>query len=108
MSPFFAVIFGSQRTSDINDAYEQMAARMVELAQQEEAFISLESVRSVDGRGITISYWKSLEGIQKWKRNCEHLEAQEKGKSLWYSSYSVRVCQVLRSYDFDSKEGSTI
>lgn len=44
-----------------------MSARMQELAQQQPGFLRLESVRSPDGTGITISYWEDLASIRAWK-----------------------------------------
>jgi heme-degrading monooxygenase HmoA len=47
---------------------------------------------------IAISYWETLEQISQWKQNALHLEAQQKGRNLWYSSYTVEVVELLRSY----------
>ena len=93
--PYYAVIFTSLRTEG-DDGYSQTAQRMEELAVQQPGFLGIESVRNV--LGITVSYWSSLEAIQNWKKNLEHLEAQKKGKEKWYSSYRIRVCKVEREY----------
>ncbi len=63
---YYAVIFTSTRT-EVEDGYAEMAIKMVELAKIQSGFIGLESARSEIG--ITVSYWKSLEDIQKWKAN---------------------------------------
>jgi len=54
--PYFAVVFTSQRTADDPEGYELMAERMVELAAQQPGFLGIESARSDDGVGITVSY----------------------------------------------------
>jgi len=51
--------------------------------------------------GITVSYWDSLEAIQKWKHNVEHTEVREKGRTLWYKKYQLRICKVERDYGFE-------
>jgi heme-degrading monooxygenase HmoA len=94
---YYAVIFTSTRT-EIEDGYAEMAIKMVELAKIQSGFIGLESARSEIG--ITVSYWKSLEAIQKWKANLDHIEAQEKGKTTWYKNYKVRIAKVEREYEF--------
>jgi heme-degrading monooxygenase HmoA len=95
--PYYAVIFSSQR-SDLDDGYEQMAARMMDLASLQPGFLGAESVRSENGFGITVSYWQSIEAITNWKMNAEHQAAQETGKRLWYESYVLRIAKVERAY----------
>lgn len=93
----YAVIFTSVRTNDDN-GYAEMAARMVELAAKQPGFISIESAR--DTIGITVSYWTDLESISNWKRNSEHLMAQQMGRTDWYKGYRVRIAKVEREYSF--------
>lgn len=93
--PYYAVIFTSLRT-EVEAGYEAMAQRMVELAAQQPGFLGVESAR--EGLGITVSYWESEAAIVAWKRNAEHLVAQERGRSHWYAAYHARVCRVEREY----------
>lgn len=95
--PYYAVIFTSQRT-DVEAGYHDTALRMVELAAQQPGYLGVESARSEVG--ITVSYWDSLEAIRHWKRNAEHLIAQERGRNEWYSSYKTRIALVERDYGF--------
>ena len=94
---YYAVIFTSERT-EIDEGYLAMAERMETLAKEQNGFLSVESARSEIG--ITVSYWKDLESIKKWKQNMDHLVAQEKGRSTWYESYTTRICLVEREYSF--------
>lgn len=94
---YYAVIFTSERT-EIEEGYSEMADKMVVLAKEQEGFLGVESARSEIG--ITVSYWKDLESIKKWKQNMEHLVAQQKGRSDWYSSYTTQICLVEREYSF--------
>ena len=95
--PYYAFIFTSEKI-DSDNGYVDMANRMEELAKQQEGFLGIESAR--DGLGITVSYWRDLDSIRKWKMNAEHLQAQEKGKTLWYKNYKTRICLVERDYGF--------
>ncbi|CAM3642885.1 MULTISPECIES: antibiotic biosynthesis monooxygenase [Brevibacillus] len=97
--PYYAVIFTSERTEG-DRGYAEMADEMVRLASIQPGFLGVESAR--EGLGITVSYWESLEAIQKWKQNERHLIAQKKGKSEWYLTYKTRICKVERDYEFDS------
>ena len=67
--PYYAVIFTSIHT-DGDNGYVEMADQMVELAKTQSGFIGVQSVR--EELGITVSYWKDRESIQKWRDNIEH------------------------------------
>jgi len=60
--PYYAVIF-TNTLSDDTTGYEEVANRMVELAEQQPGYLGMESVR--DGLGITVSYWQSLDAIKE-------------------------------------------
>ena len=99
--PYYAVIFSSTNTSNVED-YSEMANRMVELASDQEGFLGIESARNE--LGITVSYWKDLDSIKKWKLNTEHTEAQVKGRKQWYQSYKTRIAKVERDYGFEKEQ----
>jgi heme-degrading monooxygenase HmoA len=96
--PYYAVIFSSQRKTVNQENYELMTERMMELAKEQKGFLGVESVRGLDGLGITISYWESENDIQSWKANGEHRTAQELGRNQWYESFVSRICKVEREY----------
>lgn len=100
MSTYYAVIFTSQRTEQDLEGYGKMSEKMVKLASKQPGFIHVESARDSNGYGITVSYWESLEAIQKWKENTKHQTAQRLGKETWYAEYKVRICKVEREYSF--------
>ena len=95
--PYYAVIFTSERT-DGDRGYGTMAERMVELASKQPGFLGVESARTADGLGITVSYWASEEAIRAWKADVQHTTAQEAGKGTWYADYQVRIARVEREY----------
>ncbi len=94
--PYYAVIFTSIRI-DEDRGYAAMSDRMVELVQQQEGFLGFESARET--LGITVSYWRDEASILAWKAVLEHKEAQEKGKSTWYTGYKIRIAKVERDYE---------
>jgi len=95
--PYYAVIFTSLFSKKVK-GYTEMSNKMEKLAKQQDGFLGMNSARN--DIGITISYWDSLEAIKNWKQQSDHLIAQEKGKSDWYSWYNVKICKVEREYDF--------
>lgn len=103
--PYYAVIFTSRLAQKESAEYGEMAQEMGDLAKKQEGFLGVESVRGEDGCGITVSYWKTLEAIDRWKNDLRHREAQRRGKTEWYSAFSLRVCTVERDRFF-AKSGA--
>ena len=96
-TPYYAVIFTSIRTDGDNE-YDNMSERMVELAKQQDGFLGVESARNEIG--ITVSYWRDLDAIKRWKKNSEHKIARENGRKIWYKSFKTRIAKVESDYDF--------
>ncbi|TDH28507.1 antibiotic biosynthesis monooxygenase [Segetibacter sp. 3557_3] len=95
--PYYAVIFTSLK-NDPSEGYAAMAEKMDALAKVQPGYLGVESARAEIG--ITVSYWKDLDSIRKWKEHSEHLLAQQLGINEWYSAYCVRICLVEREYHF--------
>lgn len=69
------------------------------MARQQDGFLGVESARNEVG--ITVSYWRDLESIKRWKEHAEHSFAREKGRSEWYKSFKTRIAKVERDYGFE-------
>ncbi|MBV6485446.1 MAG: putative protein YqjZ [Flavobacteriales bacterium] len=96
--PYYAVIFTSVKMEN-DEGYNEMAERMVELAQQQPGFLGVESARNEIG--ITVSYWTDLVSIKNWKEHAEHTIAREKGRADWYKAFKTRIAKVERDYGFE-------
>ena len=90
--PYYAVIFTTETSNNL-EGYEDMEKSMSELVSTQDGFLGEDS-----SPGITISYWKDLESIRKWKMDPEHLKAQQKGKEMWYTKFITRIVKVEREY----------
>ena len=101
---YFAAIFTTQRSQSGDDIYEMMASRMVALAQKQPGFLGLESVRSNDGIGITVSYWTDRDAIQKWGKQAEHVSFQAMGRQEFYHWYRIRIAEVFKDQIFISDD----
>lgn len=92
--PYYAVIFTSRRTNNVS-GYEEMSNKTMEMVHGQEGFLGADSWRNEEGIGVTISYWKSLDSIKKWKNHTLHMAAAKlSGKEQWYSEYTIRICKV--------------
>lgn len=103
-----AVIFTNTRTTVDSDGYDGTAARMVELAAESDGFLGIDSVRSADGAGITVSYWRDEEAVAAWRADLEHTAARGAGRERWYEAYTVTVARVERSYAWSSAESMAV
>jgi len=97
--PYYSVIFASQRTEKEN-GYSEMADLLDLLAESQPGFLGVEYARDASGFGITVSYWRDLESIAKWKAQATHMQAQKLGKSDWYAGFELRIAKVERAYNF--------
>lgn len=102
--PYYAVIFTSLQTEDL-EGYGDTSARMIELAAQQPGFLGVESARGDDGLGITVSFWESEEAIANWRKHAEHRLAQEKGRARFYSEFFTRVAKVERARSYTKTHG---
>ena len=94
---YYAVIFTSTQ-NDNTEGYSEMADKMEALAKQQEGYLGMDSAKN--DVGITASYWAILDAIKNWKQQSDHLQAQLKGRSDWYSWYNVKICKMEREYEF--------
>jgi len=93
----FLVIFRA-RTASLDDEYGRVAERMRHLARERYGCLEFLSATAGDEE-IAISYWETEAQIEAWKRDPEHLAAQEAGKSGWYEWYKVQVAEIVREYE---------
>ena len=100
LSGTIAVLFIAQRTNEDSEGYGKAAAAMGTLAQMQPGYLGIDSTRSNDGLGITISYWESETAAIAWRDNPEHSAIRDAGRDRWYANYSLHVASVTRSYDW--------
>lgn len=108
--PYWAVVFTSRRRGGAVPAdpegYGRTAARMEELAADVPGYLGIESARDAEGLGVTVSYWASPQAVARWRRDVEHVAAQDAGRDGWYAHFEVRVARVERAYGWDDGIGS--
>ena len=92
----YVVIFKAKIQS-LDQEYFDTANQLREKALTEFNCQKFEAVSENDFE-IALSYWNSLEDIQAWHKDAEHQVAQRLGKQRWYESFSVEICEVLKSY----------
>lgn len=86
--------------------YLDIAAELRPHLEQIDGFISIERFYSlaVEGKVLSLSFWRDEEAIQEWRNLETHRHAQEKGRGGVFSDYRLRVANVSRDYGMDSRE----
>src|SRR5579871_4610923 len=91
-------IFRSRLREENQQAYQEVAARMHELALKMPGFVSIKTFDAPDGERVSIVEFESETTHNAWRQHPEHLEAQRKGRELFYSEFQVQVCKLERAY----------
>ena len=81
-------------------AYDALNEQMYALVQTLPGFIAANAYASSDGEEVGVIRFASLDALRAWREHPEHVIAQHRGKTEFYASYTVEVCEVARAYDF--------
>jgi heme-degrading monooxygenase HmoA len=97
-------VFRSRLMPGFKDEYVALADRMNQLAQATPGYISHKGFWADDGERETIVEFEHEEGQRAWRTNAEHMAAQRLGRSKYYETYDVQVCNVLQEAHYDRKK----
>jgi heme-degrading monooxygenase HmoA len=81
-------------------AYEALNAQMYELVQTMPGFLGVSGYASPDGDEIGIVRFESLETLRAWREHPDHVITQQRGRTEFYASLQIEVCEVVRAYGF--------
>ena len=92
----YAVIFTSTLSADSRGLRRDPRSGCSNCARGQPGFISADSVRGADGRGMTVCMWESLEAIDAWRApRGARRRPSARASSAWYTDYDLTVCEVL-------------
>ena len=101
-----AVIFEVFPAEGKVQEYLDIAAKLKPVLENIDGFISIErfSSFSVEGKLLSLSFWRDEKAIEEWRNNESHRLAQEKGRDVIFSDYRLRVANVSRDYGMVNRE----
>jgi heme-degrading monooxygenase HmoA len=102
------VVFRSRLRPEVADAYALEAAEIGALAKTQPGILSFKTFTAPDGERVTLAEFDSDESVALWRENARHQKAQQRGKTEFYSEYSVQVCEVLRESSSISVEAISL
>ena len=100
----YAVIFKSKRQDANSDLYYEHNDKLDEKIRSLKGYVKHSGMRHPETReGVTIAYFDSLDAINQWRKDEEHLDAKKLAKSHFYENYSVEITEVIESYGWNSE-----
>lgn len=98
----YAVIFKSKRKDENRELYYQHNDLLDEKIKSLSGYIKHSGIRHPETRdGVTIAYFNSLEAIDQWRNDAEHMDAKKLAKSHFYENYTIEITEVLDAYGWD-------
>ncbi|MEQ1879633.1 MAG: antibiotic biosynthesis monooxygenase [Burkholderiales bacterium] len=97
-------VFRSRLRSEALQAYQPWAARMNELARTMPGYVSHKTFTADDGERVTLVEFESEAAQRAWAIHPEHLDAQHRGRSEFYSEFRIQVCSVVRESRYAQKK----
>ena len=101
----YAVIFKSKRQDANGDLYYEHNDKLDEKIKSLAGYVKHSGMRHPETReGMTVAYFDSLEAIDKWRKDAEHMDAKKLAKSHFYENYSVEITEVIDSYGWNPEK----
>jgi heme-degrading monooxygenase HmoA len=107
-SAMIVTVFRSRLMPGLRDEYVALVDRMIELAQTMPGYISHKGFFAEDGERVTVVEFEHEDGMRAWRMHPEHRAAQKKAREIYYSEYSVQVCNVVRESRFKRDEHASV
>lgn len=100
----YAVIFKSKRQDDNYELYYEHNNALDEKIKSLPGYIEHFGIRNPETReGVTVAYFDSLEAIDQWRKDKEHIDAKKLAKSDFYENYQVEITEVIDKYGWDGQ-----
>jgi heme-degrading monooxygenase HmoA len=99
-----AVIFEAEAADA--EAYLRIAAELRPLLDGIDGFISIERFQSlsVEGKLLSLSFWRDEEAVAQWRNLDPHRKAQSAGRGGVFRDYRLRIAHVLRDYGMHERD----
>jgi heme-degrading monooxygenase HmoA len=83
--------------------FQELADRMMKLAQSMPGFRSYKLYTAEDGERCSIVEFETAEQLLAWRQHPEHRKAQAVGRELYYQEYSLHVAEPTRQSRFQHR-----
>ncbi len=102
-------MFKAEKRANIDVAeYQKTAQRMMELVSKMPGFISFKGCTTDDGETFAMATFESEQALDAWHNHPKHRATQRRGCDEFYESLWVRVCAVIREYEWKRQPDATV
>lgn len=103
--PYYAVTTTTELGPGFEaEAYMALGRELHGRAHEIGGFLGLEAFFE-DGASIAVSYWESLEAIERWRNDPRHGAAKHAAKTRWFGATMTRIARVEADYGFNLETG---
>lgn len=86
-------------------AYLEDSDRMYRLASKQPGFGSLKAYTAEDGERLSVVRFENDEQQLAWRHRPAHLSAQKRGRARYYEWYRMAICEPVREYAWNMRDG---
>ena len=99
--PYYAAITTTELMQEYDaEEHRVRGLELLKLARQMPDFLGLEVF--FDGNAsVALSYWKTLDAIDEWRRHPIHMAAKNKAKAGWFGPCITRIAKIESDYGFN-------
>ena len=97
-------VFRSRLRPEAQAEYGELAPQMSKLARSMPGYKSHKVFVAEDGERLTLVEFEDDTTQFDWANHSEHRAAQKRGRSAFYSEYSLQICEVKRESRFSTSE----
>ena len=94
------IVFRSRMAPDAPVSYGARVEEIYRLAVTMPGFVAIKDFAAEDGERVAIVEFETEAQSRAWGAQPEHRKAQQEGRDIYYSEYSVQVCEVVRESRF--------
>ncbi len=95
------VVFEFELGEGGGERYFALARALREEVERIDGFLSVERFRSLtdERRFVSVSFWRDLEAVERWRRHLEHRRAQAEAiEGDFFADFRITVAEAVRSY----------
>ena len=93
-------VFRSRLRPGVEASYEEAAGEMSRLVHTISGFVDQKIYVSPDGERVTLVRFADWPSHREWATHFEHLGAQRRGRSEFYTWYDISVCEETYTRTF--------
>ncbi len=103
-TPRVVTVFRSRlRPGAPSAGYPELADRLEARARAMPGFVDFKTFSAPDGERVSVVTFDGWDNHRAWRDDPEHRAGQERGRTDYYETYAISVCEERHRSDFDAR-----